>query len=256
MACPPPDGPSGPSPADVVVGLVAGAAEVAWWATGPLRAAGRVVLAHVADTPGGSLASLGERGRRATAELDTVFVAVVRIVLRRVVGIAVTTLDLTSLVRQNVDLDAVAADLDLDAAVARVDLDAAVARVDLDAAVARVDLDAAVARVDLDAAVARVDLEAVVRRLDLNALAGGIDIDPLIARLDVDAALSHFDLAGIVLGIIEAIDLPEIVRTSTGTLASETVRGVRAESMQADDGLERFVDRLLRRRRADGPVPT
>lgn len=247
VAGPPPDGPARPSPADAVVGLVAGAAEVAWWATGPLRAAGRVVLAHVADTPGASLASaLGERGRRATAELDTVFVAVVRIVLRRVVDIALTTLDLTSLVRQNVDLDAVAADLDLDAVIKRVDLDAAVARVDLDAVAARI---------DLDAVAARLDLEAVVRRLDLNALAGGIDIDPLIARLDVDAALSHFDLAGIALGVIEAIDLPEIVRASTGTLASETVRGVRAETMQADDGLERFVDRLLRRRRAEGPVP-
>lgn len=54
--------------------------------------------------------------------------------------------------------------------------------------------------------------------------------------------------------VVAAIYLPEIVRDSTGHLASEAVRSVRAEGMQADDAVAGFVDRLLRWRRAEAPV--
>jgi hypothetical protein len=49
--------------------------------------------------------------------------------------------------------------------------------------------------------------------------------------------------------VIDAIDLPEILRESTGSVASEAVRGVRADGVQADEAVARFVDRLLRRSR-------
>jgi hypothetical protein len=136
-----------------------------------------------------------------------------------IVAMVVERLDLTRLVEDNVDLDRI---------VSTVDLDAAVARVDLDAAVRRVDLDAIVATVDLDAAVERVDLEAVIARIDL---------------------------IGIVEEVLDVIDLPAIIRDSTGSMASETVRGARMTSMGADDAISRAVDRALFRRRRAGVGP-
>ena len=63
-------------------------------------------------------------------------------------------------------------------------------------------------------------------------------------------------------GDLGVIDLPAIIRDSTGSMASETVRGVRMTGVSADDALSRAVDRALFRRRrhdavgdAPGDVP-
>ena len=161
----------------------------------------------------------------------------------------VERIDLTRLVREHVDLDALVASVDLDAAVARVDLDAAVARVDLDAIAATLDVDAVVARADLDAAVARVDIEAILDRVDLDAIAATLDVDAVVARADLDRVIARIDIVRIVEEVLDAIDLPAIIRDSTGSMASETVRGVRMTGVSADDALSRVVDRALFRRR-------
>jgi hypothetical protein len=240
-------------PPTIMLHLALGAAAVAWRAGAPLRSASiaavRGVGAAVSTVAPGGVTALVCRGRSARATLERLADVGLRLAVRRVVAALLSTVDLTELVRAHVDLDTVAAGLDVDAVVARVDLDAAVARVDLDAAVARVDLDAAVARVDLDAAVARVDLDAIARRLDLDDLATGLDLDRVVARVDLDevaarldldrvvarvdldAIIARIDLEGLARQVIDAVDLPEIVRQSTGSLTSETVRSVRTEAM-------------------------
>ena len=101
--------------------------------------------------------------------------------------------------------------------------------------------------VDVDAIVADVDLEAVVARIDLDSIA---------ARLDIGAIISRLDLTALADEVIEGIDLPEIIRESTGTVASEVVRGVRMRSIDADEAVARVVDRLfLRRRRRATDAP-
>jgi len=293
--------------ADLVIGT-------AWWATGPIRAAGRLGFHAVEAGLAGATArsrrlQLRAQARRgdASSTLDLLIQAVLRPIIKRVVDAALSELDLTKIVLEHVDLDRVAAALDLDAAVARVDLDAAVARVDLDAAVSRVDLDAAVSRVDLDAAVSRVDLdqivgridvdgivasvdiaavvdrvdiESIVNRLDLDEIAGTLDIDgivakvdlraivdrldiaavvarvdpdPVVARVNFDAAMSHIDLIGIAQRVVDGIDLPGIIRESTGSLATEAVAGVRVQGQAADDAVGQLVGRVLRRRALDPP---
>ena len=152
----------------------------------------------------------------------------------------VERIDLTRLVREHVDLDAL---------VASVDLDAAVARVDLDAIAATLDVDAVVARADLDAAVARVDIEAILDRVDLDAIAATLDVDAVVARADLDRVIARIDIVRIVEEVLDAIDLPAIIRDSTGSMASETVRGGRMTGVSADDALSRVVDRALFRRR-------
>jgi len=128
--------------------------------------------------------------------------------------------DLTEMVPQHVDLDAIVAGVDVDAVVARVDLERIIDRIDVDGVVARVDLERIIDRIDVDAVVGRADLDAVVAKLDLIALAEYV---------------------------VEGIDLPGIIRSSTGSMASEGVREVRRQGIGADERVAHVVDRLLHR---------
>jgi len=240
--------------------------------TGPLPVARRVLGGPVAR----ALAHPATAAVRALAVVaDQLVPEVTRVVLAR--------LDVPGLVREFVDIDRLAAMLDVDAVVARVDLDAIIDRVDiarvldrvdLDAVVARVDLDAiidkvdiarvldrvdldaVVARVDLDAiidkvdiarVIDRVDLDAVVARVDLDGAVDRVDLDRAVDRVDVDRVIARTDLAGLARYVVQEIDLPGLLRASTGTVTTEMVRGVRDQGVDADRAVERIVDRLLHR---------
>jgi hypothetical protein len=144
------------------------------------------------------------------------------------------------------------------ALIRRLDLTEVVRRyVDLDVLVASVDLDGAVTRVDLDAIAGRLDLDRIVReRVDLDGLVSTVDIDAIAARIDIDAVIDRIDLVGLAEDVIAEVDLPEIIRESTGSMASETVRGVRMQGITADEALGRAVDRFrLRRSRRRPDLP-
>jgi hypothetical protein len=101
-----------------------------------------------------------------------------------------------------------------------------------------------------------VDVDAIVADVDLDAVVARIDLDSIAARLDIDAIISRLDLVALADEVIEGIDLPELIRESTGTVASEVVRGVRMQSIDADEAVARVVDRLfLRRRRRATDAP-
>ena len=74
----------------------------------------------------------------------------------------------------------------------------------------------------------------------------------MLKRVDlvrvVDAVLDQMDLIALANEIIDGVDLPEIIRDSTGSMASETVQGVRMQGIGADQAVGRAVDRLLLRR--------
>ena len=225
----------------------------------------------------------GELGRRVEATAQRVAAAVVEAVL--------DVVDLTDIVVDHVDLDAVVSTVDLDRAVSRVDIDAIVSRVDVDAIVERLDIDGIVARVDLDRAVSRVDIGAVIERLDIDgivarvdldravsgvdidAIVGRVDIDAIAARIDLDAILDRvdvnavaqrldldavvgrLDLIGLAEYVVEEIDLPGIIQSSSGAMASEGMREVRWQGVGADERVAHVVDRMLRRRpRTPGPA--
>jgi hypothetical protein len=93
-----------------------------------------------------------------------------------------------------------------------------------------------------------VDLTALVQEhVDINELGREVDIDAVVARIDLEAIIVRLDLAGLARKTIDEVDLPQIMWESSGTLASETVRGVRAECTRADNAVDRLVDRVLRR---------
>ncbi|MGE5719009.1 MAG: hypothetical protein ACM3XQ_03955 [Nocardioidaceae bacterium] len=220
--------------------------------------------------------------RELSRRLDVLVPAVLTEVLRRahLTEMVVRYVDLDTVVAA-VDLDAAAARLDVEEVVRRVDVDAVVDRVAVDSVVDRVDIAAVVRRVDVESVLDRIDLTAVVlgrvdldavldavlNRIDLTAVVlGRVDLDAVLdavlnridltsvvlERVDLDAlvqaVLARIDLVALAEEVIDAVDLPEIIRESTGSMASDTVRGARMQGIAADEAVGRAVDRLLLRR--------
>jgi hypothetical protein len=106
-------------------------------------------------------------------------------------------------------------------------------------------------RTDLNRIVNAVDLDAVVANLPVDEVVSRLDVDAVAARLDLDTLIARLDLAAIAAQVIEEVDLPEIIRESTGELGTEAIDTLRFKSMNADRVLFRWRDRLLAHR-ADG----
>ena len=68
--------------------------------------------------------------------------------------------------------------------------------------------------------------------------------------MDIDAIVRRLDLVALAEEVVNGIDLPEIIRESTGSMASDVVRDARMQSIDADVVIARVVDRIIRRRRA------
>lgn len=228
-------GPTGTGWLDTAVGAGAWLVRTGTAVSAPVRTVAGRLLPVVLRPPGvparaqpGRIAAvLAVRGAERRASATVVVSHALDVLLPRLVELVLERLQLTKLVLDHVDLDAV------------------VAAVDLDAAATRLDVDAVVARADLEAAVRRVDLEAVLDRLDMTQL--------VLTRVDlarlVDAVLAEMDLVALAREVIDGVDLPAIIRESTGSMASDTVRGARMQSIAADEAVGKAVDRLLLRRR-------
>lgn len=232
------DGNRTPDPARVVAGSVAFLGDA-------LRYAAGTTLDLARRVPGvdAGLALLESRGAETLRAADAVVDRVLREVVRRVVAAALTEVDITAVVREHVDLDAIAEGIDIERIVDRVDVDAIAARVDIAPI-----LD----RVDVDAVAARVDIERIVDRVDVNAIAAKVDVDRIAASVDVDAVIGRVDLVGLSNEVIEGVDLPRIIRESTSTMSTEAVRGARSQGMAADDAVAGFVGRLFGREEREG----
>jgi hypothetical protein len=190
----------------------------------------------------------------ATAQvLDHLATQAIAEVVRRVdVEPVLDGLDLTQIVLTRVDLDTVVRQV-----ITHVDEDeiaVLVTKVDINGIARSLDVDVVLDQMDLTTLVLqRVDLvkvvDAVLERMDLTAI--------VLERVDlvkvVDAVLDQMDLIAVANEIIDGVDLPGIIRESTGSMASETVQGVRMQGIGADQAVGRAVDRLLlRRARSNG----
>ena len=180
--------------------------------------------------PQTKLLEMAERGREIRVRRDEQAKAVLNYLVPVVLEAVLNRVDLTQLVLDRVEITSL---------VDSVDVDAIAARLDLDAIVDRVPIDRVVSRVDVDGIVASVDIDPIVARVDVDAIAAKIDLDAIVARLDI---------VGIAREVIDEIDLPEIIRESSGSMASETVVGVRMRGIEADERISRIVDRVILRR--------
>jgi hypothetical protein len=94
-------------------------------------------------------------------------------------------------------------------------------------------------------------VETVLSRIDLTELvAEHVDIDRLVTTVDLDAAAHQLDLLGLAQYIIDGVDLPAIVRSSSAGMTSEAVHGLRRNGVKADQAVARAVDRFVPRRRS------
>ncbi len=115
--------------------------------------------------------------------------------------------------------------------------------------------DAIIERLDLtDIVLSRVDLERIVNSaldsLDLTKLViDRVDIDEVVAQADLDVIIDRIPVIPLANFVIEEIDLPQIIRESTGGVATDAVNAIRVQGVGADQLVSRLADRVLLRRR-------
>ncbi len=170
-----------------------------------------------------------------------------RLLIPQVVDATLDQIDLNELVAQRVEIDRVVELVDLDHVIARIDLDAVVDRIDIDQIVQRIDLRAIVDRVPVDDVVSRLDLDAIVARVDIDGVVSRVDVQAVADRIDLQALVQRLDLATISSEVIEEIDLTGIIQEAMGSMTTETVGGIRVQSMNADRAIARLVGRVLGR---------
>ena len=111
--------------------------------------------------------------------------------------------------------------------------------------------DLVLSRVDLrrivEDALDQLDLtQVVLDRVDLDAVVDAVELEPVIDRLPITDIAEY---------VIEQVDLPQIIRQSTGGVAADAMDAARLASYRTDVGVAQFVDRLIfrRRRAVDAP---
>ena len=130
------------------------------------------------------LGTIGRLTGRAVTTAGAVAVVAVRPVVRRILALALAEVDLTALVRDNVDLDALMTTVDLDVLMSRVDVDAIAQRVDVEVLVVRVlqTLDVAAIIRDATELVTSEAVQSVWTRGSEADVAVGRTIDRLLRR--------------------------------------------------------------------------
>ena len=102
----------------------------------------------------------------------------------------------------------------------------------------------------------RVDLDRVIEGIDVDGIVAEVDLDQIAAKIDIEAIVRRLDLAEIAQEVIDELDLPQIIRASTETMTTETVEGLREQSMYADRVVAGVIDRLLRRHERELKPPS
>jgi hypothetical protein len=91
------------------------------------------------------------------------------------------------------------------------------------------------------AILSRVDLtEIVLNNVDVNAIVAQTQLDPIIDRIPMTEIADY---------VIEEIDLPTLVRESTGGVADDILGLLRFQALETDNFLSTVVDRVLFRKK-------
>ena len=183
--------------------------------------------------------SLDARWREQRPRDEEAAAAFLQLLVPQVVDAVLDQVDLNELVHERIEVDRV---------VDRVDLERALARIDLDEIAGRIDADRILERLDMRALIARLPIDEVAERIDVDRIVSRVDLDAVAARIDVESIVRRLDLAAIARDVIDEIDLTSIIRDSMGSMTTETVGGIRVQSMSADRAIARVVDRVLQRR--------
>jgi Pyridine nucleotide-disulphide oxidoreductase len=219
-------------------------------------------------------------GRRMTDPVEPI----AQRVAERAIDLVVNALDVNALVARvdlnaivrNVDLDEILKQVDVNVVVDRLDVNTLLNRVDVNALLDRLDVNALLDRLDVNALLGRVDLSPILDRVDVNSLLDRADIDNVLRRVDVGAVVDRVDVGAVVdrvdvgavvdrvdvnevVGridmdvLVEQTDLGAVIARSSGGVASEALDAARSQAVGLDQFIDRWVQRLLRRKHP-GPL--
>lgn len=116
-------------------------------------------------------------------------------------------------------------------------------------------VDSIVSRVNLtEVVISQVDLRAVVQsaldQLDLTEIVvERVDVNRIVAQASIDDVVDRVPMVQIADYIIEEIDLPRIIRESTGGIAMDAFTTTRYSAARTDEFVSKIVDTLLLRRK-------
>jgi hypothetical protein len=100
---------------------------------------------------------------------------------------------------------------------------------------------------DIQRVASTLDMNALVADLDMGELTDRIDMDRLTARIDIQALLDRVDMPAVAAGVIDELDLTQVIRDVTVGTTSEGVRDVRLRAVEADRMIRRIIDKILAR---------
>lgn len=96
-------------------------------------------------------------------------------------------------------------------------------------------------------------VDAVLDRVDLTQLVlDRVDIDRLVARADLEQIIDRIPLVQLADYIVDEIDLPSLIRESTGGITADAIDALRMQSFDVDQAVSRVMDAILRRRTDPG----
>jgi len=100
---------------------------------------------------------------------------------------------------------------------------------------------------DIQRVASTLDMNALIADLDMDQLTDRIDMDRLTARIDIQALLDRVDMPAVAAGVIDELDLTQVIRDVTVGTTSEGVRDVRLRAVEADRMIRRMIDKILSR---------
>ena len=94
-----------------------------------------------------------------------------------------------------------------------------------------------------------VAVNAIVSRIDINEIVKEhVDVNEIVAQADITPILDRIPMTEIADYVIEEIDLPSLVRESTGGVADGLLGTLRFQAIQTDNFVSQIVDRILFRK--------
>ena len=101
---------------------------------------------------------------------------------------------------------------------------------------------------DINALLAR-PISTPARRVDVNALVEQIDMERIIDKLDINAIVARVDLDA----LVERTEIGSIIAATGAGIASKAIDVARSQGVGLDFFVQRWTDRLLRRRASPRP---
>jgi len=105
--------------------------------------------------------------------------------------------------------------------------------------------------VDVNKLLNQVDVNQLLNQVDVNQLLDRVDVERLLARVDVNELTERVDVNA----LVDRTELKTVLARSSTTVITQGIDLVRSQAVGLDDFMARWVNRILRRKRAPAVGP-